>query len=604
MTRAHKDSVDNMTLDTKKKLKEKYLSDMKKGQDQVQQFLGPQSLIQTAPYKLAYTIAKHKMPFSACDAFLEFAKAADPDNAVFQKMSASRQTITRKAVEVHQKIIQADVVDGVKKSLYWSYIIDESMDKKLKEQLGIYVRYINLQEEKVAVHFLAYEDIKGRPNSTNLFNSIKSRFDEHQLPTSRLVSHTSDNAAVVVSEMNGVAGKAQREFNPKLFIQRCTTHTEVLVAKDGQKKIPSFVEKTIKDILNNFRWSGVKKQEFEDLCSLNDEKYKSLVTYHRVRWLSLESCVNRISELLQPLATYFDDQANSHAVSPAERKRNQDLYDRVSSPEFLLYLYFLKSQLPQLADINRELQKKNQTLYATYRRIFAFMRVFVSPVVCDDTEPLELLMEHENLIDISLHDVQEPPPFGAKEFRDYWMEVIENGHLSERKLKEVFSNCFNYIVTIGRAFLKRFPEADFVLKHCQFLEPERRSVRCDKSIPTVVERFNNGFFDEMEVLRSYKLYRLDDSVDDLLKSDEVDGNVVKFWCKMEKRKEFQPFARLCILLLTVQPDTCDLERGFSVMNMVKNEYRTRLTQDNLNAAVAIAMEERATSEMCFTRCLK
>ena len=291
-------------------------------------------------------------------------------------------------------------------------------------------------------------------------------------------------------------------------------------------------------------------------------------------------------------------------MSPAERKRNQDLYDRVSSPEFLLYLYFLKSQLPQLADINRELQKKNQTLYATYRRIFAFMRVFVSPVVCDNTEPLELLMEHENLIDISLHDVQEPPPFGAKEFRDYWMEVIENGHLSERKLKEVFSNCFNYIVTIGRAFLKRFPEADFVLKHCQFLESERRSVRCDKSIPTVVERFNNGFFDEMEVLRSYKLYRLDDSVDYLLKSDEVDGNVVKFWCKMEKRKEFQPFARLCILLLTVQPDTCDLERGFSVMNMVKNEYRTRLTQDNLNAAVAIAMEERATSEMCFTRCLK
>ena len=112
-----------------------------------------------------------------------------------------------------------------------------------------------MEEEKAAVHFLAYEDIKGRPNSTNLFNSNKARFDEHQLPTIRLVSHTSDNAAVVVSELNRVARKAKRELNPKLFIYRCTTHTEVLSAGDGQKKILFFVKKTIKDVLSNFRWS-------------------------------------------------------------------------------------------------------------------------------------------------------------------------------------------------------------------------------------------------------------------------------------------------------------------------------------------------------------
>ena len=45
MTRAHKDSVDSMTLFAKNSLKEKYLSDMKKGQDQMQQFLGQRDLI-------------------------------------------------------------------------------------------------------------------------------------------------------------------------------------------------------------------------------------------------------------------------------------------------------------------------------------------------------------------------------------------------------------------------------------------------------------------------------------------------------------------------------------------------------------------------------
>ena len=81
----------------------------------------------------------------------------------------------------------------------------------------------------MAVHFLAYEDIKGVPNSTNL------------LPTNRLVSHTLDNDAAVVSEMNGVFGKSQREINPKLCIQQCTTHTGVLA--DRQTEIPSFVKK-------------------------------------------------------------------------------------------------------------------------------------------------------------------------------------------------------------------------------------------------------------------------------------------------------------------------------------------------------------------------
>ena len=104
----------------------------------------------------------------------------------------------------------------------------------------------------------------------------------------------------------------------------------------------------------------------------------------------------------------------------------------------------------------------------------------------------------------------------------------------------------------------------------------------------------------MQVLMAYKLYRLDESVDNVLNSEEVQTNVVKFWGKLEKMKEFQHIARLCILLLTVQPDTCDLERDFTVMNQVDIEYRANRTQENLNAAVA----ERDASDVCYTRFLK
>ena len=65
------------------------------------------------------------------------------------------------------------------------------------------MRYITVHKEKVSVHFLAYEDIKGKPKFTIIFNSIKSRYEEHQLPIGELLPHTSDTAATVMSELNG-----------------------------------------------------------------------------------------------------------------------------------------------------------------------------------------------------------------------------------------------------------------------------------------------------------------------------------------------------------------------------------------------------------------
>ena len=110
-----------------------------------------------------------------------------------------------------------------------------------------------------------------------------------------------------------------------------------------------------------------EEAKFEKFCSLNEDKYKTLVIYLSVRWLSLETCADRICDLLQSLSAYFDKQASSGRVSEAAWKRNQGLHDRISSTDVCLYLYFMKCQLPQLADIKRELQKKNQTYYTTDR---------------------------------------------------------------------------------------------------------------------------------------------------------------------------------------------------------------------------------------------
>ena len=51
------------------------------------------------------------------------------------------------------------------------------------------------------------------------------------------------------------------------------------------------------------------------------------------------------------------------------------------------------------------------------------------------------------------------------------------------------------------------------------------------------------------------------------------------------------------------PTSVICERGFSVMNYVKNEYRSRLTQENLNATVAIAMADYTVGTFPFQKLL-
>ena len=80
--------------------------------------LQPNELVKLAPYKLAFVLAKHKLPFSTCEAFSEFARSADPSSSVFPQMACSRGTTTKKKQELHQVVLKPLVVQNVNNSPY------------------------------------------------------------------------------------------------------------------------------------------------------------------------------------------------------------------------------------------------------------------------------------------------------------------------------------------------------------------------------------------------------------------------------------------------------------------------------------------------------
>ena len=65
-----------------------------------------------------------------------------------------------------------------------------------------------------------------------------------------------------------------------------------------------------------------------------------------------------------------------------------------------------------------------------------------------------------------------------------------------------------------------------------------------------------------------------------------------FFCKIAQMPEYDQFGLLAVTLICMSPDTVECERAFSGMNLTKDKFSTRLTQDNLQARMTVCMDDR------------
>ena len=461
----------------KKLLILKYETEKRKQQGQLQSFLDPQRKVALASYKLAYVIGQNKKPLSDCEHFVAFAKAADPDSEVFKQMPSSRSTVTRRMVDIHS-FLKREVKEDICKALFWSYMLDESTHKSVTEEVILYARFVDVAKGEIVTKFLAIAPLVGHPDAANIFSAVCKVFGStgFDLPLSQIVCQTSDGASTMLSTLRGVAAKAIAAFNPKLFIQHCFNHRLVLAGKDGQQHIPSEVESMIRDVLNHFKYSAVSQSQLKVIIELTEEKYVKLVSYHKIRWLSLNECVQRLVRLHSILCTNFENEACDKANRAAVRRKCNDLKERLQDPSNLLYLYFLQAYLPLLTQINIQCQQRNSLIHEVYSRVNTVAVTLLEPVVIDATLPFEEKFSDTNMVrlDPDTYGNEGERKFLGREFNEYWKQVQDNAELTILEQKQVLKNCQAYIVQVAKSLYQRFPEASFIINTCSFLLPPRR----------------------------------------------------------------------------------------------------------------------------------
>lgn len=243
------------------------------------------------------------------------------------------------------------MVDAVKKAPYWVLMADESTcaDNATHEQLGIYVRFVDVEKQRICENFLEMKRIIGHPTADNLFNALMNVMGsddtttEERLPKEKLAGLTTDGAAVMISAKRWCV-KLKGAVNPKLFSTHCPPHRLVLASKAGQKELPIEVEQTISDTVFVFKDSAVRRDEFYKLQELvqPEAPYVQIVQYHKVRWLSLVDCVDRLVQRLPLLVRYFDEQSRDRSNRAAVREKCATLHSRLGEPTFQLYLFFFQ----------------------------------------------------------------------------------------------------------------------------------------------------------------------------------------------------------------------------------------------------------------------
>jgi hypothetical protein len=73
---------------------------------------------------------------------------------------------------------------------------------------------------------------------------------------------------------------------------------------------------------------------------------------------------------------------------------------------------------------------------------------------------------------------------------------------------------------------------------------------------------------------------------------------------MYKHSEtYKELAVVAILILRIFRTTVMCERSFSALHFIKNKYRNQLTNNNLEATLRLALEERSVIEFPFGKVL-
>ena len=314
-----------------------------------------------ASYLVTHRIAKTNKPFAIGEELIRPACTdicreilGEPAAKKIAQVPLSARTVARR-IEDMAEDIEAQLIERIVKSPWFTIQCDESTDIENKAVLLVFVRY--LYEADIHEDILCALLLPKNTTASELFKAVNNYFIEKQINWLFCVGVCTDGAAAMIGRLSGLTVRI-KEVAPECEATHCVIHREMLASRKISPELHSVFTDAVL-MINLIKAHALNTRLFEQICEDMDAEHKCLLLHTEVRWLSRGKSLNRVFELREPLQRFL-------------LEKNSDLANKFSDEKWLLKLAYLCDIFNLLNELNLSLQGKMTTVFKLADKVAAF----------------------------------------------------------------------------------------------------------------------------------------------------------------------------------------------------------------------------------------
>lgn len=504
-----------------------------------------------------------------------------PKNAKYTSKTIQNELI--KAVGNH---VRSEIFHEIEEAKFYSVIADEVTDCANKEQLSISFRYVfNGTVKEVFVGFVEVERITGKIIADTIIKSLNT----WGLPLQHMRGQCYDGASNMSGARSGCSAII-RQVAPMALYHHCAAH-RLNLAILSACKVTAFMntESYIGEMARFFRFSA-KRQRFLDRAIDSEcpgASAKKLKDACKTRWVQHIDSYAVFMELLPAIHTTFEAMVSPTSFQNLGTdwgwegdtvKKAEGYIFQLKSPSFLICLQILFECLSRLRSVTIKLQMQAIDVLYAYKQVDSVISSFKSMRTSATASFHRIFLEATQLAK-NLHGEE----FELNRPRVSNRQVYRN-NVATSSPEEYFR------ITLFNEFLSHMISE---LEE-RFSETTRHSIGLLKLMPSECKDLEEGAELPQELAQAANFYKGDLPHSVMLPSEfrmwvskwrmpgsEIPEKLVDAFKACDKMS--YPNIRILLqLALTLPITSCECERSFSQLKLLKTPHRSTISACRLS----------------------
>lgn len=531
---------------------------------------------------LSMYVAEHTA-IQAIDHLTELCKNKFSDSKATTEMKLHRT----KCTAIIQEVLAPHFKDSLRNDIgdnSYSLIIDESTDVSIRKYLGIVVKYFSSSRNEIVSTFLGLVELESA-DAEGIVSALTAQLEAFKLDKSKLIGIGTDNASVMTGVNAGVHKILQERYAlPNLVLIKCVCHSiQLAVSHASCETIPRNIEFMIRETHNWFKLSPKRKNEYKKIyeaINCGEEPLKILKACD-TRWLSIEPAVTRILSQWIELKLHFQLMRTRENCYQAEL-----LYNMYNDERNKIYLQFLCGILQNLQGAIKTFENKTSDPCLLYNTLHDLIRNMCTKIIIAQPR-----MQFES-INVKEHLSMSP-------YLGYLFEKEMNeSSLNEDEKNAMKMRCVDFIIKLINELQQRLPENLKLLKNSMALSVSV-ILKPNRNIDNFIQVLESlGYTENMDnVIQQWQTV--------ILQNWENTEDTVKFWTEVQQSRDaagccpYKDLFNVATKIMSLPHSNADIERVFSLMNVVKSKLRNALHLKTINAILFIRTGLTAVNSNCY-----